>query len=277
MHVRELRHRVADRLVDVAGDLAAHRVRERDVHVRRGERGGHRLEAVADRDHDVGLEALERGRQLEQPETRGLGHRPGRLSLDQHEDPLVGLEAVRLDQVEHGAVAVEQRGGADNELQRQLRVLADRAHCGLDARVIRSRADHDADLPHAISSSVTTVSAAMSLRAVRPTTSSMRAAGMPVPGFFAASISRVIVAPAGMCATATTDFSKTRFISANGWRSSLSTGFASIVSMSRIPSTSSSNSSGSVAKRASAPYISRESVKCFSTTEAPSTTAANAA
>ena len=66
--VGELRHRVPDRLVDVARDLAAHRVRERDVHVGRGERGRHRLEAVADRDHDIGLEPVERGRKLEQAE-----------------------------------------------------------------------------------------------------------------------------------------------------------------------------------------------------------------
>ena len=102
-------------------------------------------------------------------------------------------------------------------------------------------------------------------------------AGMPVPGFLAATISREITVPAGMSCVVTTDFSNTRFISPNGSRSSLSTGLASIVSISRMPSTRSSNSSGSVAKRASAPYRSRESVKCFSTTVAPSVTAANAA
>ena len=74
-----------------------------------------------------------------------------------------------------------------------------------------------------------------------------------MPGFLAATISREISAPAGISRVLTTDFSNTCFISPYGSRSSLSTGFASIVSSSRMPSTRSSNSSGSVAKRASAP------------------------
>ena len=48
MDVRELGHGVADALVDRAGDFAAHRVRQRDVHVGGGKRRRHRLEAIAD-------------------------------------------------------------------------------------------------------------------------------------------------------------------------------------------------------------------------------------
>ena len=244
MDVRELRHRVADGLVDVAGDLAAHRVRERDVHVRRRERGRHRLEAVADRDHDVGLQPLERGRELEQAEPGRLRHRRRRLALDQHEHALVGLEAVLLDQVLDAAVAVEQRGGADDELQLELGVGRDGAHRRLDARVVRARADDDADLPHA--SSVLgehgvggDVDARRS--AERPRGSRARGSRCPAswpPPSRARSRRR-----RGSPAVVTTDFSNTCFISPNGSRSSLSTGLASIVSISRMPSTRSSNSS----------------------------------
>ena len=91
MHVRELRHRVADALVDRAADLAAHRVRDRDVHVGRGDRRRHRLEAIADADDDVGLEhARRRVGSSMQPEARGLRHRRRRLALDDHRDLRVG-------------------------------------------------------------------------------------------------------------------------------------------------------------------------------------------
>src|SRR5439155_12983708 len=200
-----------------------------------------------------GPKALERGRQLEQAQARRLRHRARRLALDQHEDSLVRLEPVGLDHLEDGAVAVEERRRAQDELQLELGMLVDCPHRGLDRAVVRPAADDDADLPHASTSSVSTVSAGMSRRAVRPTTSSRRLAGMPVPGFFAASIARSMTAPAGMSAAATTDFSNTCFISAKGATSSLSTGDASIASISRIPSTSSSRSSGSSASAASGP------------------------
>ena len=67
MDVGELGDGVTDVLVDVAGNLAAHGVGERNVHVGGGQRRRHRLEAIADREHDVGLECLEDRRQLDQP------------------------------------------------------------------------------------------------------------------------------------------------------------------------------------------------------------------
>jgi len=137
---------------------------------------------------DVRPQAIEDRRQLEEPEPRRLGHRPGRLSLDQHEHALVRLEAVLLDQIEDRAVAIEERRRAGDELELEIRMFLDRAHRALDARVVRSRADDDADLLHSRSASVKTVSAAMSVRTRRPTSSGRRCAGMPVPGFFAASI-----------------------------------------------------------------------------------------
>ena len=66
------------------------------------------------------------GRQLEQAEAGRLRHRRRRLALDEHEHALVRLEAVALDQLEDGAVAVEERRRADDELQLELGVRVDR-------------------------------------------------------------------------------------------------------------------------------------------------------
>ena len=118
VQVRQLGHGVADALVDGAADLAAHGVGDGDVHVGGGDRRGHRLEAVADAHHDVGLQHLEHRRQLQQPEAGGLGHRGRRLALDDHRDAGVGREPVGLDDVHHRAEAIEQRRRADDELQR---------------------------------------------------------------------------------------------------------------------------------------------------------------
>ena len=109
MQVRELGDRVADALVDRAGDLPAHRVRERDVHVGAGDRRRHRLEAVADGDDDVGLEQLEQRRQLQQPQPGRLRHRHRRLAFDDHVDARVGHEAVALDDVDDRSEPIEQR------------------------------------------------------------------------------------------------------------------------------------------------------------------------
>src|SRR5579859_5835933 len=237
VNVRELRHRMADALVDVAGDLPAHRVRERDVHVGRGECRRHRLEPVPDGEDDVGLEPLERSWQLEQPETRRLCHRARRLALDQHVDALRGLETIALDYVEDGSIPVEQRRRADDELELEPGMVRDRTQRRLDARVVRPRADDDADLAHhppsqSMSTSCNTWSAAIRVRARRPTISWSRRAGIPVPGFFTASISAVSVAPTAISLRATTLFSKTCFIWRKGSTSSLSTGAASIDSIS---------------------------------------------
>ena len=117
VQVRELRDRVAHLLVDRAGDLAALDVRDRDVHVRRGDRGRERLVAVGDGDDDVGLEVVEHRRQLEQAEAGRLRRRDEVLALEHHVDARRDLEAVALDVSTGVAVALEQRRGGDDELQ----------------------------------------------------------------------------------------------------------------------------------------------------------------
>ena len=115
--VGHLRHRVAHALVDRAGHLAALRVGDGDVHVRRGDRGGDRLEAVGDGDDDVRAQHLEHRRQLEQPQPGRLGHRRRVLALDDQPDRRVGREAVHGHDVDGVAEPLEHRRGARDDLQ----------------------------------------------------------------------------------------------------------------------------------------------------------------
>ena len=136
VEVGELRDGVADALVDRARDLAALRVGERDVHVRGRDGRGDRLEAVGDRDHDVGLQELEDGRQLEQSESRRLGHRRRRLALDEEAHDSAGLEAVLLQHVDRVAEALEHERRSGHALELELGMVAHRRHGRLDAGVV---------------------------------------------------------------------------------------------------------------------------------------------
>ena len=145
----ELRDRVADALVDGAADFAAHRVRDRDVHVGRRDRRRHRLEPIADADHDVGLEHDRRwsaARADREPVDLAIVRR--RLALDDHRDLRVGVETVGFDHVDDRSEAIEQRRGADDELKLQIRVRRDRAHHRLDAAVVGAGTNEDADFSH---------------------------------------------------------------------------------------------------------------------------------
>ena len=121
--MRELRHRVADALVDRARHLAALRVRDGDVHVRRRDRGRDRLEAVGDGDDDVRLQ------QLEDASAARAGRGPvdlaivaGLLALDDEADRRVGREAVHGHDVDGVAEPLEHERGARDELQLEVGV-----------------------------------------------------------------------------------------------------------------------------------------------------------
>ena len=64
--MRQLGDRVPDTLINRSGHLATLGVGDGNVHVGTGDGCRDRLEAVGDGDHDVGLQALERRRQLQQ-------------------------------------------------------------------------------------------------------------------------------------------------------------------------------------------------------------------
>ena len=215
VHVRELRHRVADALVDRAADLPAHRVRQRDVHVRRRHRRRHRLEPIADGDDDVGPQLIEDQWQLDEPHPGGLHHRRGRLPFDEHVHAGGDLEAVPFDVLHDRAVAIEQRGGAGHDLELKVRMAVHRAHHGLDAAVVRPRPDNDTDFSHASRCGPRDVGLGEDLvgrnACARPGCQGPRrtcAGGRPLPGFLIASMSAVIVAPAGMRQRLTMLFSK---------------------------------------------------------------------
>ena len=90
----------------------------------------------------------EHRRKLEEAQPRRLRHRRGCFTLDNHRDLCVGREAIGFDDVDDRAKAIEQRRRADNELQLQFRVDGNRAHRGLDAAVVRTGTDEDADFSH---------------------------------------------------------------------------------------------------------------------------------
>jgi hypothetical protein len=171
MDMREFRHGVADALVDRAGDLATHRVRHGDVHVGGGEGRRHRLETVADGQNDVRLDPLEDARQLEQAEAGRFRHRRRRLAFDQHVDTRDRREAVRLDEIDDGAIAVEDGRGADDDLQLELGMRGDRPHRRFRAAVVGAAADDDADFSHARSVSSRRWSADSARLSRRPTIS----------------------------------------------------------------------------------------------------------
>ncbi len=145
MEVRELGHGVPDALVDGAGDLAALRVGERNVHVTRRHRGGHGLEAIGHGEHDVRLEVLEQRGQLEDAEPRRLGHRRRRLALHDRVDGGGRSEAVPLDDLPDVAEPVEQRGGPHDEAQLEVGPRLDGGEDGLDPSVVRPAVHHHAD------------------------------------------------------------------------------------------------------------------------------------
>jgi hypothetical protein len=148
VHVGELRHGMAHLLVDRSGDLAALHVRERDVHVGSGDRGGQRLVAVGDGNHDVGAQVVQHRGQLQDAEAGGLGHRRGILALEHDEDLGVDAEAVALHVADGAAVAIEQRRRGDDELQLQRGMRLDRGERGFDPAVAGPGGDDDANLTH---------------------------------------------------------------------------------------------------------------------------------
>jgi len=147
MKVGELGYGVPDAFVDRARHLAALGVGQGDVHVGGGDGGRHRLEAVGDGHDDVGFEHLEGGRQLEQAETGGPGHRRRRLSLDDERDLHVRLEAGLLESPHRSAEALEESRRRRDHLQVERRMISDRLEDGGDPSQVGPAGHDDADLP----------------------------------------------------------------------------------------------------------------------------------
>ena len=72
MVIGEFGDRMPHFLVYVSRDFASLDVRQRNVHIRRCNRGCHGFKTVGDGHHDIGLEVVENGRKLEDSDTGGF-------------------------------------------------------------------------------------------------------------------------------------------------------------------------------------------------------------
>ena len=85
------------------------------------DRRGQRLVPVGNRHHGVRLEVVEHRGELDEPQAGRLGRRHQVLALEHHVDARGDREAVPLDRLDRVAVAIEQRGRGDDELQLEVR------------------------------------------------------------------------------------------------------------------------------------------------------------
>ena len=190
-----------------------------------------------------------------------------------------GLKPSRLHDVHRGAEALEQRRGARRSPAargRRARVTA--CMHGLDPRVVRAAGDDHADLaPPVTSGKVGLLAAcgrAASARAARrPTTSAMRAAGMPVPG-------RLVVSTLARASRPRRRARPHHALLERG-AGRVERRVALLVAVCRSPPRPGARRPpgapgprGSSEAWWSGPYRRVESVKCFSTQPAPSATAA---
>ena len=136
---------MAHALVDRPRHLAALGVGHGNIHVAGGDRRGDGLEAIGDRENDVGAKILELRRQLDHGQAGGLRHGGGRLALDDAVDGRAGLKPVATDQVDDLAEPVQQRRGAGDELELEPRMRLDRLEDRLDAPIIGAAVHDDAD------------------------------------------------------------------------------------------------------------------------------------
>ena len=126
MNMGELGDGVAHILVDRAGHLAALRVSHRDIHVARGDGGGDGFEPVGDGQHHVGLQRLEMRGKLDGAETDRLGHGDRSFAVDDGMHDRLRLKPISADDVDGRAEPIKQRGGSDDELKLEVRVIASR-------------------------------------------------------------------------------------------------------------------------------------------------------
>ncbi len=148
VNVRQLGNRVPNTFVDRTGHFPTHRVGERNVHVSSRHRGRHCLESIPDGHDNVGIQQLEQRRQFQEAKSGRLCHRDRSLALDDHVDARVRREAVVYDDINDRPEAVEERRGSRDDLESQVLMRLDCAHDRLDAAVVGTRTNHDANLTH---------------------------------------------------------------------------------------------------------------------------------
>ena len=145
MEVRELRDGVTRAFVDGAGDFTALDVRDADVHVGGGQRGGQRLVAITDDQHNVGLEPLKFAGELNHAEADGLGHRGRRGAFQFNVNLAVHREAILAHDIHRLVEAFQHHGAGGDHLQLDGRMILEGAHDRLEPAVIRAIHQHDTD------------------------------------------------------------------------------------------------------------------------------------
>src|SRR5262249_16252589 len=150
VQVRELGDRVADALVDAAGDVASLDVRDRPIEIRGSHRDRELLEAIAADHDDVRIGGVNPVGELERREARRLGHRDVVAALDQVEQGRRDGEAGGLDVgSDAAAVLVEQDRAAEHQLEIDLRMLVQLPDEELTAAVVGAARHREADPPPA--------------------------------------------------------------------------------------------------------------------------------
>src|SRR5688572_10983150 len=132
MEICELRDSVPYLFIDGTGNLTTLNVHDRDVHVRRSDRGCQCLVAIGHSDHGIRLQVVEHGGKLDEPEACRLCGRHEVFSLEHHVDARRRLEPVVFDGLNGAAVTFEQCRGGDDELELEVGMILNGAKCGPD-------------------------------------------------------------------------------------------------------------------------------------------------
>jgi hypothetical protein len=208
----QLGDRVAEALVEITGgDVAAMDVRKHVAGRYGGERAGHRFDPIAQNDDQVcGLIAEEIGDTAYAPsEAAGLIERIIVAFL--HGNSRGDAPAVPLDLADGASKFRQQVHAGYDEVEGEPWMCVDRVQRGAEDAVFRARTRNDDDSAttagwwarHRSMSHDSMVSRGMGARAMRPTTSSSRRAGMPVPGRFSVTMLRSMESPAEMSVAVT--------------------------------------------------------------------------
>ena len=136
MKVRELRDRVPRALVDRARHFAALQMHDAQIEVRRRNRRGERLVAIADQQYEIGAQALQFVSELDHAEANRLCHRYRRRALELHVDFAVDLEAVFPQDLDGPAEAFEHHRSSGQNGEIQVGMLLNRPHHRLQPAIV---------------------------------------------------------------------------------------------------------------------------------------------
>ncbi len=153
MKVSELADRVPRAFVDRAGDLAPLDVHDAAVHVGRGDGRGQGLVAIADQQHDVGLQPLKLAGEFHDAKADALGHRGGRRAFQLDVDFAVDAETVLPDHIDRLLEALQHHRAGGDHLQLQFGPCGDGLHHRLQPPVVGPVDQDDANFASVVGAS----------------------------------------------------------------------------------------------------------------------------